>query len=64
VTQSKEENKGVKAPKWLELHWLLSLFGPRRRNAARNYRDFVEKADIDSVENPAIFQSRSAETAG
>ena len=43
----------VKAPKWLELNWLLSLFGQSRRSAAKNYRDFVEKVDIASVENPA-----------
>jgi REP element-mobilizing transposase RayT len=42
----------VKAPNWLESTWLLSLFGKSRRNAAKNYRDFVEKADIASVENP------------
>jgi REP element-mobilizing transposase RayT len=43
----------VKAPKWLELNWLLSLFGQSRRSAAKNYRDFVEKVDIANVENPA-----------
>ena len=43
----------VKAPKWLELNWLLSLFGQSRRNAAKNYRDFVEKVDIANLENPA-----------
>ena len=43
----------VKAPKWLELNWLLSLFGPSRRAAARNYRDYVEKVDIANLENPA-----------
>ena len=43
----------VKTPKWLELNWLLSLFGQSRRSAAKNYRDFVEKVDIASVENPA-----------
>jgi hypothetical protein len=43
----------VKAPKWLELNWLLSLFGQSRRNVAKNYRDFVEKVDIANLENPA-----------
>ncbi len=43
----------VKAPKWLDLNWLLSLFGQSRRSAAKNYRDFVEKVNIVSVENPA-----------
>ena len=35
----------VKAQKWLELNWLLSLFGQSRRSAPKNYRDFVEKVD-------------------
>ena len=43
----------VKAPNWLESTWLLSLFGKSRRNAAKNYRDFVEKVDVAGVENPA-----------
>ena len=43
----------VKAPKWLELNWLLSLFGQSRRSAAKNYREFVEKVDIAKLENPA-----------
>ena len=43
----------VKAPKWLEINWLLSLFGQNCRSAAKNYLDFVEKVDIASVENPA-----------
>ena len=42
----------VKAPKQLELNWLLSLFGPSRRNVAKNYCDFVEKVDITNLENP------------
>ena len=42
----------VKVPKWLEINWLLSLFGQNRRSAAKNYRDFVEKVDITSVEHP------------
>ena len=43
----------VKAPTWLEINWLLSLFGQSRRAAARNYRDYVEKVDIANLENPA-----------
>jgi len=39
----------VKAPKWLELNWLLSLFGQSRRSAAKNYRDFVTKVDITNL---------------
>jgi len=41
------------APNWLETDWLLSLFGKRRKVAAENYRDFVEKINITKVENPA-----------
>jgi hypothetical protein len=43
----------VKAPTWLEINWLLLLFGQSRRSAAKNYRDFVEKIDIANLENPA-----------
>ena len=43
----------VKAPKSLEINWLLSLFGQSRRSAAKNYCDFVEKVDIANLENPA-----------
>lgn len=42
----------VKVPNWLELSWLLSLFGKSRKNAAKNYREFVEKVDVASVEDP------------
>jgi hypothetical protein len=42
----------VKAPTWLELNWLLSLFGQSRRSAV-NYRDFFEKVDIANLQNPA-----------
>ena len=43
----------VKAPKLLELNWLLYLFGLNRRTAAKNYRDFFEKVGIANLENPA-----------
>ena len=43
----------VQAPKWLDLNWLLSLFSQSRWSAAKNYHDFVEKADIAHLENPA-----------
>ena len=43
----------VKAPTWLEINWLLSLFGQSRRSAAKKHRDFVEKIDIANLENPA-----------
>ena len=43
----------LKVPDWLESTWLLSLFGKSRKNAAKNYRDFVEKIDIARVKNPS-----------
>lgn len=43
----------VKAPDWLEIDWLLSLFGKKRKPAAKNYQNFVEEVDIDKLENPA-----------
>ena len=43
----------VKPPTWLEINWLLSLFGQSRRSAAKKHRDFVEKIDIANLENPA-----------
>jgi REP element-mobilizing transposase RayT len=41
-----------KAPQFLETHWLLSNFGKNKKVAQRNYRDFVEKVDAQTVENP------------
>ena len=43
----------VKVPKWLELNWLLSLFGQSRRSVAKNYLDFVEKVNIAYLDNLA-----------
>ena len=43
----------VKVPDWLETDWLLSLFGKKRKLAAKNYQIFVEKVDIAELENPA-----------
>jgi len=41
-----------KAPKFLETDWLLSNFGRNKKEAKRNYKDFVEGIDIKAVENP------------
>lgn len=42
----------VKPPKWLEINWLLSLFGKDRKTACINYRDYVEGIDIADVKDP------------
>jgi REP element-mobilizing transposase RayT len=42
----------VKPPEWMETSWLLSQFGSKRKRAISNYRDFVEKVDIEGLENP------------
>jgi REP element-mobilizing transposase RayT len=41
-----------KTPQFLKTDWLLSNFGKRKKEAKRNYRAFVEKADIRTLENP------------
>lgn len=41
-----------KAPTWLETGWLLSQFGQRKSESARNYMDFVEKVEVDELEDP------------
>jgi putative transposase len=43
----------INAPKWLETSWLLGLFGSNRKKASQRYRDFVEKAAAEVIENPA-----------
>jgi len=43
----------AEAPDWMEIQWLLSQFGKKRRHAAENYKNFVEKVDIKRLENPA-----------
>jgi putative transposase len=43
--------KSETAP-FLETDWLLSNFGKSKKEARRNYKDFVEKADIKALENP------------
>ena len=42
----------IKAPDWLETGWLLSIFGRRKKEAIKNYRDFVEKIEIKALQNP------------
>ncbi len=41
-----------KAPTFLKTDWLLSSFGRNKKQAKRNYQDFVEGVDINAVENP------------
>ena len=42
-----------KAPDWLEVDWLLSLFGKNRKKAFTAYRRFVEDVEPSMVDNPA-----------
>ncbi|MBW2368537.1 MAG: transposase [Deltaproteobacteria bacterium] len=41
-----------KAPDWLEVDWLLSLFGKPKRMAFNKYREYVESADPHKIKNP------------
>jgi REP element-mobilizing transposase RayT len=41
-----------KAPQFLKTDWLLSHFGKSKKEAKRNYKAFVERADIRTLENP------------
>lgn len=43
----------VKAPEWLEINWLLSLFAKDQKKAKTHYRNFVEQVDISKIENPS-----------
>ncbi len=43
----------AKARKWLEIHWLLSLFGRSRKKAMARYREFVESVQNEKIENPS-----------
>jgi len=45
----------IKAADWLEVNWLLSLFGKNFTEAAKNYQRFVEKVEIDKIENPTRY---------
>lgn len=42
----------VKASDCLETNWLLSQFGKRKKEAIKNYKNFVEDVDIKSIEDP------------
>ena len=42
----------AKAPDWLEVDWLLSLFGKSRKKACAAYRRFVEGVEPAKVEDP------------
>jgi putative transposase len=41
-----------KKPQLLQTDWLLANFGRNKREAKRNYKDFVEGADLKAIENP------------
>lgn len=43
----------VESPEWLEMDWLLSLFGEDRGIAKKRYRDFVESVESSDIENPS-----------
>ncbi|MBW1742574.1 MAG: hypothetical protein JRJ47_03990, partial [Deltaproteobacteria bacterium] len=38
-----------KTPEWLETGWLLSQFGKKKREAIKNYKNFVENVDIHTL---------------
>ena len=42
-----------KKPQFLQTDWLLASFGKNKREAIRNYKDFVEGADPKALENPS-----------
>lgn len=42
-----------KALRFLETSWLMSNFGRTKKEANRNYQDFVEKVDVKALENPS-----------
>jgi REP element-mobilizing transposase RayT len=42
-----------KVPRFLETSWLLSNFGRTKKEAKRNYQEFVEKVDVNALENPS-----------
>lgn len=41
------------ATDWLDTRWLLSLFGENQAKAKNRYRDFVESAQNEKIENPS-----------
>ena len=42
----------VKSPKFLDTDWILSTFGKNKKKARKNYQDFVEGVEINSLANP------------
>jgi len=42
----------MKAPEWLEINRLLAVFGGNVGEAIKNYRRFVEKVNLQEIENP------------
>ena len=42
----------LKAPPFHKTDWLLSNFGKSKKEARRNYQDFVEGMDLKTIENP------------
>lgn len=43
-----------KRPVWLEINWLLSNFGKTKKEAYKNYKEFVEGVDIRKIKNPGL----------
>jgi REP element-mobilizing transposase RayT len=41
-----------KAPQFLETDWLLSSFGKNKKQTRQSYKDFVEKVDAKTLEDP------------
>jgi REP element-mobilizing transposase RayT len=42
-----------KSPEWLEIDWLLSLFGRNPGKSKKYYRNFVESVQNQEIENPS-----------
>ena len=43
-----------KTAQFLETDWLLSTFGKNRKQARQSYKDFVEKVDAKTLEDPGV----------
>jgi REP element-mobilizing transposase RayT len=43
----------IKTPDWLETEFLLATFGNKKKEAAKNYRAYVEGVDIKTLKDPA-----------
>jgi REP element-mobilizing transposase RayT len=41
-----------KPPEFIETDWILSGFGKNKKEAQKNYKDFVERVDIKTLESP------------